>query len=45
MKVKILSAETVAELEDSWALRLIEQGKAVPVPARKPGKKEEHGTD
>lgn len=35
MKVKIIKTGKVEEYGDSYAVRLIEQGKAVPAPAEK----------
>lgn len=41
MRVTILETQTVAEVEDSYGLRLIEQGAAVAAPAPKRTAKKE----
>lgn len=33
MRIKLISTGEIAEFESGYAVRLIEQGKAVPVPA------------
>lgn len=46
MRIKLLATGQTREEKDSYAMRLIEQGKAVPVPqpGEKPKKEQTHGT-